>query len=360
MSIAVHTRRADLSRALEAVRSSSITAVLEQHVAHPARHRGNWPCPNPEHNDDNPSCSVDEERGLFNCFGCEVGGGIVDLLALVHRLDPRNRDDLARIIELAGCGHLIDNDRDPETRAERDQRLRKSHLERRQRQADRTAAATPQPIERNPAEQAVEPTDAPEALAAYLAHRQWPEWVADHYQLHPVRRHGNVRIRHPFLTPDGQTLTAQDYQLGGTPKWLTVTGGKGVRSILFGLPSLANLADDLPRLDLCEGPADAIAIGASFGPTDRVVLAAPGSQSWRKHHAAVLARCFVVVWADNDDAGKAFFEAVTESHQANGGRCARGHIPERFNDVDEWRRGAPESFAGDFRVAHFTAWKSAR
>ena len=32
----------------------------------------------PWHNDKNPSLSVDREKGLFNCFGCDAGGDIFD------------------------------------------------------------------------------------------------------------------------------------------------------------------------------------------------------------------------------------------------------------------------------------------
>lgn len=36
-------------------------------------------CPNPDHDDTNPSCSVDLVTGLWNCWSCPAGGDLVDL-----------------------------------------------------------------------------------------------------------------------------------------------------------------------------------------------------------------------------------------------------------------------------------------
>lgn len=40
-------------------------------------------CINPEHQDKNPSCSIDYDKDLFNCFSCGVGGSIIDLVMLL-------------------------------------------------------------------------------------------------------------------------------------------------------------------------------------------------------------------------------------------------------------------------------------
>ncbi|HOT47308.1 MAG TPA: CHC2 zinc finger domain-containing protein [Spirochaetota bacterium] len=41
----------------------------------------------PWHNDTNPSLSVDREKGLFNCFGCDAGGDIFDLTEKMKNVD---------------------------------------------------------------------------------------------------------------------------------------------------------------------------------------------------------------------------------------------------------------------------------
>lgn len=43
-------------------------------------------CPNPGHLDNNPSCSVNMESGYWHCYSCGVGGDLLDLGVLIHRL----------------------------------------------------------------------------------------------------------------------------------------------------------------------------------------------------------------------------------------------------------------------------------
>ena len=51
-------------------------------------------CPNPEHDDDNPSCVLMPEANHFECKSCEVKGDVIDLVKLVLRellkLSPPN------------------------------------------------------------------------------------------------------------------------------------------------------------------------------------------------------------------------------------------------------------------------------
>lgn len=45
--------------------------------------RGSWvksECPRPEHEDANPSASVNEEAGRWRCHTCDVGGDVFDLI----------------------------------------------------------------------------------------------------------------------------------------------------------------------------------------------------------------------------------------------------------------------------------------
>ena len=43
----------------------------------------------PFHNDNNPSLSLDEARGLFHCFGCQASGNIIKFYAMLKKLNPR-------------------------------------------------------------------------------------------------------------------------------------------------------------------------------------------------------------------------------------------------------------------------------
>jgi hypothetical protein len=46
----------------------------------------------PFHHDTNPSLSLSEEKGLFNCFGCGVKGNIIKLFAMLDKLKRENGD----------------------------------------------------------------------------------------------------------------------------------------------------------------------------------------------------------------------------------------------------------------------------
>lgn len=41
-------------------------------------------CPNPGHNDTNPSCAINEDENVFNCFSCGCGGSVVDWVSLTN------------------------------------------------------------------------------------------------------------------------------------------------------------------------------------------------------------------------------------------------------------------------------------
>lgn len=43
-------------------------------------------CPNPEHSDKTPSFFFDDSKGKCNCFGCDLGGDVVNLHATVFQM----------------------------------------------------------------------------------------------------------------------------------------------------------------------------------------------------------------------------------------------------------------------------------
>lgn len=52
-------------------------------------------CPNPDHDDHSPSCSVNLVTGYFNCFSCRVGGDLAKLGSLVLQ---RDREEVERLL----------------------------------------------------------------------------------------------------------------------------------------------------------------------------------------------------------------------------------------------------------------------
>lgn len=57
-------------------------------------------CPNPAHQDKNPSCGYDRRTRRFKCFSCGCGGDAFDLVALCEDLDPRSKETFDRTYEL--------------------------------------------------------------------------------------------------------------------------------------------------------------------------------------------------------------------------------------------------------------------
>lgn len=67
---------------------------------------GNYYCP--FHDDKNPSLSIDDERGLFNCFGgsCKKKGNIVDFVVLADKVTIR--EAIRRLLIRAGIKNKVD------------------------------------------------------------------------------------------------------------------------------------------------------------------------------------------------------------------------------------------------------------
>jgi hypothetical protein len=100
---------------------------------------------------------------------------------------------------------------------------------------------------------------ANQAMVDYLNMRDWPSTVEDEFSLSVVQEpNGDLRIRHPFFTPDSEGIwTAsywQDRSIGSSDiKWKSPKNGT---STLFNLPSLEN--EQIHTVIICEGPADTI------------------------------------------------------------------------------------------------------
>lgn len=91
----------DTAQAVEAIkRRLSLKEVVSRHVALKPAGRGRWKGLCPFHQEKTPSFYVDEEKGLFHCFGCKAGG---DLFAFVERIEGLDfMGALERLAEEAG------------------------------------------------------------------------------------------------------------------------------------------------------------------------------------------------------------------------------------------------------------------
>lgn len=64
-------------------------------------HTGMIRCPLPDHDDSTPSFSYDDEKQLFNCFGCGRGGDIVNLHYYFHKIENDRYTRTRAVRELA-------------------------------------------------------------------------------------------------------------------------------------------------------------------------------------------------------------------------------------------------------------------
>ncbi|GAA6735225.1 DNA primase [Thermus oshimai] len=91
----------DVAQAVEAIKARlSLREVVGRYVALKPAGKGRWKGLCPFHQEKTPSFYVDEDKGLFHCFGCKAGG---DLFAFVERMEGLDfRGALERLAEEAG------------------------------------------------------------------------------------------------------------------------------------------------------------------------------------------------------------------------------------------------------------------
>lgn len=91
----------DVAQAVEAIKARlSLKEVVGRYVALKPAGKGRWKGLCPFHQEKTPSFYVDEDKGLFHCFGCKAGG---DLFAFVERMEGLDfRGALERLAEEAG------------------------------------------------------------------------------------------------------------------------------------------------------------------------------------------------------------------------------------------------------------------
>jgi len=62
----------------------------------------------PFHNDHKPSCGVNHEKQVYNCFACGAGGNALDFVAHMEGLDPSNTTELRKAAMFAANTFDID------------------------------------------------------------------------------------------------------------------------------------------------------------------------------------------------------------------------------------------------------------
>ena len=165
--------------------------------------------------------------------------------------------------------------------------------------------------------------------------RNWPTDVVSEFTLSVVKEpNGDLRIRHPFLTPDlDGNWNASYWQDRSTDnsgiKWKSTKNGT---STLYNLQSLEH--ENLHTVVICEGPADTISASVALRDYDGIaIIGVPGAQAWRPEYAQLLQGLKIVVVADNDAAGQTLESAICRSvnHAVVIARPADGDITDTGN-----------------------------
>ncbi|MFI3271114.1 MAG: DNA primase [Pseudomonadota bacterium] len=109
--------------AIQAIKAKlNLVDIARRHLE--LRRMGNrWFAPCPFHQESTPSFSINEEEGLFYCFGCQASGDIFDFYGRMHGLDFRET-----IEQLADEAGITLDQWKPDPQAEQKQSLRRQCL----------------------------------------------------------------------------------------------------------------------------------------------------------------------------------------------------------------------------------------
>ena len=250
-------------------------------------------CPLPDHEDRNPSCSVNLDDAVWNCYGCGRGGGVVDLARAVSDANWRERKP-----EPPRAPKPPKPDTPPASTA-----------------LARTAADASVPADDTPARAYLEsrrvwPSDGPDLPASvrWCSSADMPATLPENASgaiLFGIAK-GIMQVE--ALTQDGERTQPRWRQTWGSAKGRAFNATPGRRA---------------DRVVLCEGPVDAIALCHTY--PDARVLAVCGAG-----YAAVIDTLSgareIIIEADGDKAGR---NAAREGRRA----ARRAGIDVRI----EWR-----------------------
>jgi DNA primase len=299
----------------------------------------------PAHGDRTPSCSVtvgDDRTIRVRCFGCDLVGDVLSLVAAVERLDVRAdfRAVLERAAEIVG----YDMGRPTPRRA--------------------PPAPVPVPVPRIDFDAVARPiltlgrldgTALAHDVAMYLDGRglldaaradgwaglptgrdtqaAWARVLRDALLAQVIEGLGLLKgdgwcwpghlLVIPWRDPQGRVVTLQRRAIGALasnlPKYVFPSGGRPLWP--YGVERLASLPADAP-IAFVEGAVDVLAareLGlASVTGREGTVLGLPGVTTWREEWTALVTSRMVVLGVDVDKAGEAAAQRLAARLYAGG------------------------------------------
>jgi DNA primase len=267
---------------------SDLLAEVVRHGGRIARHNGDkvtLHCPAPNHEDNDPSFTV--EHGRFRCWSqCDKQGDVIDLIEW-----------------LEGCNT-----------AEAINRLTQRHGMNRWHRESGTLPAM-------------------EILNRFLRDRGWGSQVVEALGLTVVRDgYGNPRVRFPFRLR-GKVVHWQDRALESARlRWLSA---RGTTPCPYEADRLV-LAGERGHVVVCEGLSDVAALVNIY--EEPAVVGIPGVGGFKRAWAPAFAGLDVWVIADRDEAGDQL-RARIDRALASVASVHHVLVPQPYSDLDEWLRG---------------------
>ena len=221
-------------------------------------------CPNPDHNDTDASCYINDKANLFHCHGCGMGGSVVDFVMMANG------------VSVSGALDILGVER---TRSNQEKARNK-------------------PVEKKP----VVPKATPQKTKAKRDYRmndpkfRTHEYVYRNENGEPVYK----AVRYDY--PDG----SKSFQMvARKPDGTAVMSMKGVIRVPYRLNEIINES----KVYVVEGEKCADALAGIGLPS---TTTCNGSNGWIKEYARYFQDKDLVIIPDNDDAGRKFASTIAD------------------------------------------------
>lgn len=190
----------------------------------------------PFHNDHTPSCGVNLEKQVYNCFACDAGGNALDFVAHMEGLDPNNTSELRKAALAAADTFGIDEALKRPTKV-RTKAKSKTTRSGKPAKANTKKAGKSKPSEKKAKDKSVKPSNQPLTFELKLDHK------------------------HPFIAERGfKKKLVKSFGIGFTNKGMMkericfpIHNAKGELIAYSGRWASDELPEDVPRYLLPKG-----------------------------------------------------------------------------------------------------------
>ena len=196
----------------------------------------------PFHDDDTPSLSVTDEKGLFHCFGCNVAGDVIKFVQMIEGLDFKG-----------ALTHLDNGQYDAQMRRLQPQKRREQDITRARIDWSRCVDIAGTPGEKYLVKRCIPPEIIRSQIDLRCGRFSFDGSTERHFALVAAVRDVNgsiIALQRTFLTEDGEKLTARS-------KRNLASGTGGAVRLNTPLVPSERITDDII---VCEGLEDGLTL----------------------------------------------------------------------------------------------------